>query len=286
MAAASLRQAKQLRNFEQQRSHFFDNDERQAIIYGEDIRSEARSQESVSGRNLDANGYELDGFVAGDDDEDLLFSDDGASTDDNSCTTDSDDVHDDESDFEETRRMAAIAQVTLQSKSKGITLSASGSALSALRSADIYIRRRTSRSHLLDLILNHWLRCDLTALSEEHVAEFLKQLRGLKLEYAISVYFIQCKHIKPISLSFFKFLYRCIAACLPNHKSTFARAYRDVLEKEAKLKRNTPPPTPGAARSEQPAKPTLKAPILHDITDMATVVGHFYSEYRAYRKDH
>ena len=287
-ASASLRQAKQLRNFERQRSHFFDEEERQAIADGDDIQFEARSQDSVRGRHVDVNGYEPDDFVAPDDEDDeLLFSDDDMSTDDNSCTTDDDDVHDVESDSEETRRMEAIAQVTLQSKTKGITLSASGAALSALRAADVYIRRRTSRSHLLDLILNHWLRCDLTALSAEHVAEFLKQVRYLKQEYAISVYYILCKRIRPISLSFFKFLYRCIAAYLPSHKNTFARAYRDVIDKEAKNKPVAAPASDAAdASSKEPAKPTLKAPTIHDITDIATAVGRFHNEYRAYRKDH
>jgi hypothetical protein len=172
----------------------------------------------------------------------------------------------------------------------------SGPALAALRVDAIAIKRRTRHSAILELILSVWLNNDSGLVDVEHVAEFLRLLRQHQLECAKSVYFVLCKRIRPVSFALFKFLYFCITRYLPAHKSTLLDAYRDVMTKLNLL------PSPNGKHSpflssassktaatpsiEWKGKPITRPPSIANITDIATAVGKFYDEFRAYKREH
>jgi hypothetical protein len=203
------------------------------------------------------------------------------STDDNTCTTASSAKDSTESASENERRLEIIAEAIRRSARKcapgedAIRLSAAGKRLAELRAVDIRIKRRTTRSHVIDLILNMWLRGQLSNIQADHVSEFLRQLNLLQPEYAISVFYALVKRIKPLSTTLFKFVYRCIASYLPDLKKCFARACRSVSEKNKK-----------AAKPTKSAKPTVRAPTIRDIADIEYAVGNFSNDYRAYERDH
>lgn len=264
-----------------------DREERIAIRSSVAVGPEARSPEQATGP-LDKNGYQKSHFLAPDDAEEDPFSSDDTSTDDDSCTELEDgDVDSDEDDNEVERRLEAIHAAyerTLERCPTGelFKLSCSGQALAAMRETDVHIKRPTSRSHIVELILNNWLRCNLGNVKEEHVSEFLKQLRIIPAEYAISVYYVLTKRIYPLSKSFFKFLFRCVDNYLPEQRRLIGRAYRrrDCTDED----------DAAAASSAKPAatarKPTTKPPSIADIADIVDAVGRFYNDYRAYDRDH
>lgn len=278
----------------------FDNEERQAIKDSMAVGAESRSPDSVAGRRTDVNGYVQDDFVVSDRDDSLSFSSDTESTDDNSCTDASEDAKSTESKGQRAVRLEIIAKAMFKTKSKAsckandhrpaIHLSATGAELATIRSTDIRVKRRTPRTPVIELILNRWLHCGVSEISVDHVAEFLRLLKLIRPEYAISVYYVLVKRIRPLSISLFKFLYRCIVEYLPEHKQAFCHAFRNVVDKEVKLARKSPPPaanaTPSAAPASMKVRPTLRPPSIDDTSNIAYAVGKFYNEYRAYARDH
>ena len=257
----------------------YDAEELEAVRNGKWMKPEPLSPEHYSGKPLTRDGYEKDKFVASDDDSVLFSSID--STDDNTCTTASSAKDSTESASENERRLEIIAEAIRRSARKcapgedAIRLSAAGKKLAELRAIDIRIKRRTPRSHVIDLILNMWLRGQLSNIQADHVSEFLRQLNLLQPEYAISVFYALVKRIKPLSTTLFKFVYRCIAGYLPDLKKCFARACRSVSAKSKK-----------AAKPLKSAKPTVRAPTIRDIADIEYAVGTFTNDYRAYERDH
>ena len=162
-----------LRRREQESAHLYDPEERKAIRSGTDIGFEKRSPEEVHRRFCDKNGYlrnPRDPFVVGSSDESLGLSSD-ASTDDKSGTTLTDVDSSDQSSGEEETRKLVVQSVVAKAKAKSkpgefVTYSCSSSALSALREDDVRIKLRTSRSHVVELVLNNWLRCNLAKFRE------------------------------------------------------------------------------------------------------------------------
>ena len=270
-----------LRRRELLQPHLYDKEERAAIRFSHDVQNdEVLSQDSVEGPR-DRNGYDrADGnnFVVSD--ESVVFSDD-TSTDDNSCTTLSDDSEDSaESASEHERRMDIIERQHFRSKAKCkpgefLAYSCSRGALDLMRDDEIIVKRPTSRTPLMELLLTSILRSDLRRLRPETIGEILRLLHLLPGEYAISVYYSIIKRLRPVSHSFFKFLYRCVVAYLPEHKRIFGHAYkRCVTKKEASKK------------SDGKRKPHLRPPSIKNIEDIEDAVTRFYSEYRAYARDH
>jgi hypothetical protein len=216
----------------------YDKEERTAIRNSVAIGHEPASPDSVNGRVVDENGFQRDSFCTTDasergadegderdNDDSLSFTSDTESTDDDSCTTASNGGNSVEDKSERAARLDVIAKAMFKAKSKSkisakpaIHLSASGSDLTTIRSTDIRIKRRTPRTPVIELILNKWLQCDVATISVDHVAEFLRLLRLLAPEYAISVYYVLVKRIRPLSMTLFKFLYRCVVDYLPEHK--------------------------------------------------------------------
>jgi hypothetical protein len=261
-----------------------DQEERAALRYSHDVGPEDRSEDSQPGRLVDKNGFERDSFCGSDNEDSLLSSEEG-STDDNTCTTaseaNSSTDDEDEANYRVEIATQALKRSTSKSNSaKGLHLSVSGVKLAELREEDVRIKRRTRRAHIVELILNNWLRSNPSNLKIDHVAEFLRQLKLLNLEFAISVYYAMSKRIRPVSISMFKMLYRCISMYLPKHRASFGKAYRHVMDKEKKSVSLSNP-----VQQTTPSKPTLRAPQIQDITDIAFVVGKFYSDYRAYERE-
>jgi hypothetical protein len=261
------------------------------------VQHEARSPDSVHGRITDANGFERDDFCTSDGHgSSLSFTSDTSSTDDDSCTTASDGGNSVESKRQRATRLDIIAKAMCKVKSASSTdkaplrMSASGHELASLRSRDIKVKRRTPRTPVIELILNKWLHSDVSEISVDHVAEFLRLLKMVQPEYAISIYYCLIKRIRPLSSSLFKFLYRCIIEYLPDHKRCLVHAFRNVVDKEVKEARKSPSvPISKPLEFDRPAvkiRPTLRPPTLNDITDIAAVVGKFHNEYRAYVRDH
>ncbi|MBM4098123.1 MAG: DDE-type integrase/transposase/recombinase, partial [Planctomycetes bacterium] len=271
-----------LASFEAKHRPRYDKEERSAIKSADDIRFERASQESHD--DVDANGYERDGFRVDDDDAaevNVSFSDDDSSTDDDSCTELSDAGSSDEDDDEPKQRLdvvrACYAASLAAEKHPGdfLSLSVSGAALDQCRVDDVHVKRRTPRTHIVETIMTNWLRCNLKKMRLEVVSEFLRQLVLLPSEYAVSVYYALTKRIRPISKSFFKFIFRCVERYIPEHTRVFGHAYRAVKKKAAKLPKST-----------NRRKPTVRAPSIRDITDIVDATGRFYDEYRHYQRDH
>ena len=262
---------------EHKNRRFYSKSERRAISSADDIGAEQASQESHA--NVDRNGYEDDGFCAHDNDEEAVFTSDEESTDDDSCTTLSDAEDSDESEDEAARRSEVVAAMYQAAKQKSpvgslFHPSATGAALAALREDDVVIKRPTPRSHMMETLMSNWLRSNLSKARLEPVCEFLRQLRMLPLEYAISVYYALSKRILPVCRSFYKFLFYCVERYLPDHVSTFAKAHR-----RSKGKRE-------AQKKKKSSKPTTRAPAIRDITDIADATSRFFDEYRHYQRDH
>jgi hypothetical protein len=109
--------------------------------------------------------------------------------------------------------------------------SVSGAPLASLRENDVVVKRPTSRTHVIETILSNWLRCNLSKVRMEPIAELLRQLRMLPLEYASSVFFAMTKRIQPVCRPFFKFLFYCVSEYLPDHGKMFDRVIRRVKKK-------------------------------------------------------
>jgi len=260
------------KHFEQ----FFDDEEQDAIRNSERIMAEERSPESVAPQFLDKNGY-LPGHDLVDDEDSVLFSSDDESTDDFTATTCSDELRSDSEDEEQDLRLQIIRQhlpKIRRASGSAVKFSCTGEVLRRLQLEDITIKRPTTRSPMLELIMNNWLRSSFRTVNTDHVCEFMRLMRLLPLEYAVSVYYALVKRILPISKTFFKFLYRCIHEYLPSHRRAFCKAYYSDNKKKKK-KSNS--------RSH---KPTLKAPTITLISDIVDATGRFYNEYRAYERDH
>jgi len=279
--AAHLEREKSYWRRERKHPSAYDEEEQAAFRSGRWMGPENRSPEQYTGKPLSKHLYERDGFCVDDSDASITASSQGT-TDDCTCTTASNAADSSESESEQQCRLDVIKLSLARSAAKTdgnsdiFRLSASGKQLHALRATDIRVKRRNRRSHIVDLILNVWLRCDPANLQVEHVAELLRQLRLLPPEEAISIFYILVKRFKPLSTSFFKFLYRCIIGYQPRLKRSFGHAYRSVQAKQKKTSKTL---------LKQP-KPTVRAPVLKDITDIAHVVGQFYNDYRAYQRDH
>lgn len=289
---------------ERKNLHRFDDEERAAIRNSRRIEAEPRSPDSPASER-DRNGYDRkDGFVASDESLDLSLSS-SPSTDDDSATTYSSEDRPSAARVNSGRYRAermeviALAMQKAQSKSDGqppFKPVLSGPALAALRVEAIAIKRRTRHSAMLELILSVWLNNDSGLVDVEHVAEFLSLLRQHQLECAKSVYFVLCKRIRPVSFTLFKFLYFCITRYLPAHKSTLLDAYRDVMTKLNLLPASNgkhppslssaPPKTATTPSIEWKGKPITRPPSIANITDIATAVGKFYDEFRAYKREH
>ena len=254
---------------------FFDEEEQDAIRHSDRIVAEERSPESVASRFLDKNGY-LPGDDLVDDEDSVLFSSDEESTDDFTATTCSDELRSDSEDEEQDLRLQIIKQhlpKIRRASGSAVKFSCTGEVLRRLQLEDVTIKRPTTRSPMLELIMNNWLRSSFRTVNTDHVCEFLRLMRLLPLEYAVSVYYALVKRILPISKTFFKFLYRCIHEYLPSHRRAFCKAYySDNKKKKKSSKRNH--------------KPTLKAPTIALISDIVDATGRFYNEYRAYERDH
>jgi len=259
----------------------YDAEEVAAVRTGKWMKPETLSPEHYTGKALTRDGYEKDDFAESED-ASILGSSSNASTDDKTCTTASSGGNSSEDSGENNRRLEIISDAIhhavrkCKSGKQAIRLSAAGKKLADIRALDIRIKRRTPRSHIVDLIMNMWLRGDLSNLQADHVSEFLRQLSLLQPEYAISVFYALVKRIKPLSTTLFKFVYRCIAAYLPDLKRNFARACRSVQAKNKKT----------ADKPLKNAKPTVRAPTIRDIADIEYAVGNFTNDYRAYERDH
>jgi hypothetical protein len=277
----ALAQQSVLNLYEQRHSRRFDRTERAAIRTADTVGPEPASPESHD--DVDANGYERNRFCVDDDDEDeVTFSDDDSSTDDDTCTDLSDAGSSDEDDDEPRARLAAIRAAYEESSRSAkagsfLALSASGSTLEALRADDVTIKRRTPRTHILETILTNWLRCNLKSVRLDSIAEFCRQMLLMPHEYAISVYYALTKRVRPISKSFFKMVFRCVEAYIPEHTRIFGHAYRSVKKKQ---------PVNATAAITGRRKPTMRPPSIRDITDIVDATGRFYDEYRHYERDH
>jgi len=258
--------------------HSYDKEERLAIEEADEVGPERRSPVEAGIR--DRNGYLVENFVVDDDDKISITSTE--STDDDSCSTAQEEVDSAESASEEDRRQAAIAAAYERSQAKCppheplLRFSAKPADLSTLRVPAIRVKRRSSRSHIVDLLLNNWLRGNPADVEGIHLSEFLRQLRLLHPSYAISVFYVLLKRIRPLSNSLFKLLFRCVEEYLPSHMRAFAFAYRRVNRKSKTQEQD---------QGKAP-KPTTRAPTIADITDIATAVGKFHNAYRAYARDH
>lgn len=264
---------------------FYDKDERAAIRSAVDIKAEKRSPEPFTAHPLDKNGYEKNSFLVDDDD---VFSTETESTDDDSCTSLSSCPDTDEDDDEVDRRNEIIAEAYRKTQSRTpigefLSLSCSAETAVELRALDVHVRRRTPRTDLIELILNNWLRADLRKLKLSNVSEFLRLMRTLPQEFAISVYYAVVKRIRPLSVTFFKFLYRCVMGYLPEQSRLLGIAYRQTRAKE---KNSSASAQPIAEDIQRARKPTTRPPFVKDITDIDDAVGRFYNEYRAYARDH
>jgi hypothetical protein len=169
----------------------FDGEERDAILYGDDITAEVRSQDSQP-YVADCNGYSRENnFVVNDDDDDRdsLSSEGNDSTDDDTCSECSDD--DDEprdSTTERKLRMALIDEhrTSMIKKAKGqhpFYYTAHESAIPALCIPDARVKRPTSRSTLINLIINSWLAGDIRRLDMMQVSEFMRLVKTHKTEH-------------------------------------------------------------------------------------------------------
>ena len=127
-------------------------------------------------------------------------------------------------------------------------------------------------------LLNNWLRSNFKSVKVAHVFEFLRLLRLLPSEYAISIYYAVVKRLMPVSKRFFKIIYRFVIAYLPEHKRLINKVYNRYHKKNGKSKKG-----PNDKRGH---KPTLKAPTIAKITDIVDATGRFSNEYRAYARDH
>jgi hypothetical protein len=299
--AAGLKTVKSRRpaKIERKFSGRFDKEEREAIRRSDRITAEEASPDSVQGRQVNRDGYEEDDFCVDDSFKDLV-SEEESSDDDGSCTTlDSElELSSDEEDFEADARTAAIhaAFETAKAKSKSgpfLLCSCSAEELHRHRLTEITIKRPTSRSHVVELILNSWLRSDIATVKLKQIEEFLRLLSITPLDYALSIYYALAKRIRPVSNSFYKLLFRCISNYLPEHIPVFGRAHRDVWErekKEATVTPATPTLQPYAANPERSAglerrKPSTRAPQLSDIHNIRDATGNFYNAYKAYDRD-
>ena len=287
---------------EHHRPELYDRAERRAIATADAVEAEAASQDTNPDLSRTREGYVADEFCVPDDTFDDLLSGDSSETGDDSCTTlDSElDTNSDESADEAPRRMRVIEAAIARSKSKSkqaafIHQSCTDAELAEMRKVDVTIKRRTSRTDIIELLLNGWLRSDICAVKLSHIAELLRQLSLLPAEYATSVYYALTKRIRPVSNTFFKLLARCILEYLPNHAGPFGTAYRAVTGKQP-----TPAKTPAPALApllprqsiasltddeHNRRKPQTRAPSIEDINDIATATGSFYNTYRAYARD-
>jgi hypothetical protein len=137
---------------------------------------------------LDGNGYDrLDPFVASDGSgSSVLFTDEDQSTDDNSCTTwdGSDDSREPPGEHDTRMRVIqeAYAKTERRSGTSFLVLSCQGAELQSLREEDVHIQRPSSRSSLLELILDKWLRSNPKPFKPAPLAEFMRQVRQLPPE--------------------------------------------------------------------------------------------------------
>ena len=293
---AALRQVNPARPAPSERQYFrrFDDEERYAVTHSIKLAAEPASQDSIDDRVRTKEGYVHDDFCVPDAFKDLVSEDESASGDDECTSLDSDlDVTSEEEDSEADARALAIESAIQRSKMKAksgsfVHISCPPESLQQLRTDDIIIKRRTSRTHLVELLLNNWLRTDVAQVKTKHLDEFLRQLRLLPLEYALSVYYALAKRIRPISTSFYKLLFRCVAGYLPDHISVFGEAHCNVTSKERNA-RATPAHTPTAQPAEHipvsKRKPTTRAPQIDDINNIKAATGSFYNAYRAYARD-
>ena len=289
----------------------FDPDERRAIRTAHDIGAESRSEDSQA-RSVDENGFwHGDGFVVhdnGDDDDDddgdSLSSGDETSTDDDSCTEEEGDEEDPrETGLERKKRMELIqlelSKMEKKAKARGqdtFYYSAEESLLPELCVPNVRIGRRTHRTTLVKLIINSWLTGDVRKPDLQQVSEFLRLVSLHSPERAISIFYVLIKRILPVSFTLFKFLYRCVTRYIPTLKRTFKQARwrlqakRDKQLAKSKTQQADAQDTRVIAQApfqhqSQVSKPVLKPPTLKDVTDIATVVGRFHNEYRAYFRE-
>jgi hypothetical protein len=263
----------------------YDREERHAIATADDVVYEQRSQDTDEERQLDGNGYDrLDYFVASDDS--VLFTDEDQSTDDDSCTTweGSDDSREPPGEHETRMRIIQEAYTKTERRSGTgfLVLSCQGAELQSLREEDVHIQRPTSRSPLLEIILDKWLRSNPKPFKSAPLAEFMRQVRQLPTEYAISVYYALVKRIKPVCRSLYRVIHRSIVQYLPDHENALDTANASSKKPNTKAAAAVTP----APVSDRTRKPTSRPPAIRDITDIKDATGRFYSEYRAYARDH
>ncbi len=228
---------KTLQNREKTQLHLYDHDERVAIRSAKEIGYEPRSDDDdIPLMKLTREKYVKYGFVVSDDSS--LHSDESEqSTDDDSATNLSDAGNSDESEGEAGVRKSVVAKVVSKTQAKAKAgrwnpYSCDFTQLPALREKDILIKRPTARSYIVELVLQNWLRSDLSmGLRSEPFEELLRQLRLLPAEYAVSVYYAITKRLRPMSNKLFKLIFRCVEHYLPEHTKVFGSAYHYVKRK-------------------------------------------------------
>jgi hypothetical protein len=153
----------------------------------------------------------------------VLFTDEDQSTDDDSCTTYEGSEDSREPPGEHNTRMRVIQEAYDKTERRSgasfLVLSCQGAELQSLREEDVHIQRPSSRSPLLELILDKWLRSNPKPFKIAPLAEFLRQIRMLPAEYAISVYYALVKRVKPVCRSLYRIIHRSIFQYLPDHEN-------------------------------------------------------------------
>lgn len=264
---------------------FYSKSETRQIRDADDINPFSDRSSDSQPLQKDHNGMHLDDFCVPD--ELISQSSETASTEASDATRSEPDS-DEEEEAAEIR--VEIASRWMEHFSKiGFFPAPSAERLLELRSVEICIKRQTSRSWIMELILNKWLNQDLNLLKMKDVVEFMRQMSLLPGEFAFDLYKICYIHFQELCPTFYKFLYKLMKTYIPAHNEIFARALIAAKSKKAK---SMPEPLVSAAAIADDAdfkrkpKPVTKQPEIKNIKDIAYITGTFYNNWRHYSIDH
>ena len=249
----------------------FTREERRELRHSEDIKSEARSQDTDPGLPKTKHGYTKDGFVD-DTDSDLRSASSSSENDTESCALGSD-ASSDEPDEEQELRADTVSKLFKRVPELQV---------SSVEIEPIVIKRRTGRTRYMEMLLNHWLRIPPT-LHAEDLCLFLKLLKLMPQECRNEIFSSLARGVQRRSQELYKFVFKCVKSYMPAQGDFFNAVH---VKNKNKLNIDKLKGLPVSADKKKRPKPTVVKPVLKSIEDIADVTFRFLNEYKRYAHDH